>query len=322
MLKIMNLSTYKYDMDRYENDKENINKFLKNHKIDAIELLGPLEYKEDLISKKVIKGIHLKHYPMWLDFWNGNEKGMLEDFKSIEDVINHYGGTNKKAIINHYIKEIKVAQDLNAEYVVFHVSHVKLKNCYDYNFTYSDKDVLDATVELVNDIFKNLDTDIKILFENLWWPGLTMLDKSLVKEFIEKIKYKNKGFMLDTGHLLNTNLEINTEEEAIDYLIDTVNNLGDLKKYIKGIHLSKSISSEYVKSQILKYQNEEVKINEINDNIIFHILKIDQHKPFTNKKIKSLIDIIKPKYLVYEFITTSIDQLSEYINIQDKTLGL
>ncbi|WP_270941141.1 TIM barrel protein [Romboutsia lituseburensis] len=322
MLKIINLSTYRFDMDRYENNSENINKFLKNHKVDAIELLAPLGYEEELISKDIIKGVHLKHYPMWLDFWNGDKEGLLEDFNSVEDVINFYGGNSKKDIIDHYKKEIKAAESLNAEYAVFHVSHVKLNHCYSYDFTYTDKNVIDSTIELVNEIFKDLDTNINILFENLWWPGLRMVDCELVKYFIENIEYENKGFMLDTGHLLNTNLNINTEEEGIDFLIDTVNNLGELKEYIKGIHLSKSISSKYVKEQISKFSNTSKKIDVFNEEVYFHVAKIDEHKPFTNKKIKQLLNIINPKYLVYEFITTSLDELSEYINIQDEALGL
>lgn len=322
MLKIINLSTYRFDMDRYENNSENINKFLKNHKVDAIELLAPLGYQEELISKDIIKGVHLKHYPMWLDFWNGNKEGLLEDFNSVEDVINFYGGNSKKDIIDHYKKEIKAAESLNAEYAVFHVSHVKLNHCYSYDFTYTDKNVIDSTIELVNEIFKDLDTNINILFENLWWPGLRMVDCELVKYFIENIEYENKGFMLDTGHLLNTNLNINTEEEGIDFLIDTVNNLGELKEYIKGIHLSKSISSKYVKEQISKFSNTSKKIDVFNEEVYFHVAKIDEHKPFTNKKIKELLNIINPKYLVYEFITTSLDELSEYINIQDEALEL
>lgn len=58
--------------------------------------------------------------------------------------------------------------------------------------------------------------------------------------------------MLDTGHLLNTNLDINTEEEVIDYLIEMIN----------------------------------------------------------------------PKFLVYEFITTSLEELTNFIKIQNKALDL
>ena len=39
-------------------------------------------------------------------------------------------------------------------------------------------------------------------------------------------------------------------------------------------------------------------------------------------KIKNLIEMINPKFLVYEFITTSLEELSNFIKIQDKVLGL
>ncbi len=119
-----------------------------------------------------------------------------------------------------------------------------------------------------------------------------MTDPELVRYFIENIEYEHKGLMLDTGHLLNTNLDINTEEEGIDYLIETVKNLGDMKDYIKGIHLSKSLSGKYVKNQIEKYKKIEIDSNKANNEIIYHILKIDEHKPFTSNKINNLIEMI------------------------------
>lgn len=322
MYKIINLSTYEYDMKKFDNDTKNINDFLNSNNIDGIELFGISLYSEGIIPKYKVKGVHLRHYPMWLDFWNNNKEGMLDDFKSLEDAKRSYGGNDKKSIISEFRKEIILAEELEAEYVVFHVSNVKLKHCFDYKFTYTDKEVIDGTIEMINEIFKNLDTNITILFENLWWPGLRLVDKGLVEYFIENIQYENKGIMLDTSHLINTNLEINNEEEGIDYLIDTVNNLGEMKKYIKGIHLSKSNSSEYVKSQICKYNDLELDIDEMNEKIIYHVMEIDQHNPFTNKGIKKLIDIINPEYLVYEFITYSIDELREFIKIQDEALDL
>lgn len=35
----------------------------------------------------------------------------------------------------------------------------------------------------------------------------------------EKIKHKNVGIMLDTGHLMNTNPELQTEEDGIEYIL-------------------------------------------------------------------------------------------------------
>ena len=105
-------------------------------------------------------------------------------------------------------------------------------------------------------------------------------------------------------------------------LVETISNLGDMKDYIKGIHLSKSLSGKYVKEQIEKYKNKDIDYSEVNNEIIYHILNIDEHKPFTNNKINNLIEMINPKFLVYEFITTSLEELSDFIKTQNKVLGL
>ena len=276
MIKAINLSTYQYDMDRYNNNYKNVNKFLEDNNINAIELFGLQLYNEELIPKDKIIGAHLMHYPVWLDFWNEDEEGLFEEFSSKEDIINYYGKLDKKVIIDKYREEIKIAEKLNAEYAVFHVSNVRTKDCFNYEFTYTDKEVVDATIEIVNEIFKGLDN----------------------------------------------NITIHNEEEGIEYLIETISNLGDMKDYIKGIHLSKSLSGKYVKEQIEKYKNKDIDYSKANNEIIYHILNIDEHKPFTDNKINNLIEMINPKFLVYEFITTSLEELSNFIKIQDKVLGL
>ena len=109
MIKAINLSTYQYDMDRYNNNYKNVNKFLEDNNINAIELFGLQLYNEELIPKDKIIGAHLMHYPVWLDFWNEDEEGLFEEFSSKEDIINYYGNLDKKVIIDKYREEIKIA---------------------------------------------------------------------------------------------------------------------------------------------------------------------------------------------------------------------
>ena len=250
MIKAINLSTYQYDMDRYNNNYKNVNKFLEDNNINAIELFGLQLYNEELIPKDKIIGAHLMHYPVWLDFWNEDEEGVFEEFSSKEDIINYYGNLDKKVIIDKYREEIKIAEKLNAEYAVFHVSNVRTKDCFNYEFTYTDKEVVDATIEIVNEIFKGLDNNITILFENLWWPGLKMTDPELVRYFIENIEYENKGIMLDTGHLLNTNLDINNEEEVIKIAKDCEIDFKDNNIYLNGEILKDEIRTMEVSNNV------------------------------------------------------------------------
>ncbi|MBU3143216.1 TIM barrel protein [Clostridium sp. CF012] len=322
MLKLINLSTYQCDMDRFHCHSSEITNFLGKHNIDGVELLNPLIWDENIVPRSIVRGVHLKYYPTWLDFWNNNESELLRQFGSMEKVKNYYGGTTRECIIDHYRNEIQQADKIGAEYVVFHVAHVQVEHSYTYDFTYTDEEIIDAAAELINEVFKCLNTNIKLLFENLWIPGLTMLSKDMLLRLLEAVQYSNSGFMLDTGHLMNTNFDLNNEKEGIRYILDTVSNLGELKKFIKGIHLNCSLSGKYVKEQIQANQKCKLPINEMKKNVLFHIMKIDMHKPFSDIDVKKLIDFINPEYVIYEFITNSFVELDEYITIQNKALQI
>ncbi len=290
--------------------------------MDGVELLNSLMWDEKILPSNIVRGVHLKYYPTWLDFWNNKESELLRQFGSMNEIINYYGGTTKKCIIEHYRKEIQQADKIGAQYVVFHVAHVQVEHSYTYDFTYTDEEVIDATAELINEVFKGLDTNIKLLFENLWIPGLTMLKKDMLLRLLESVHYCNTGFMLDTGHLMNTNLDLNNEKEGIQYILDTVNNLYELKKFIKGIHLNCSLSGKYVKEQIQSNLKNTLSFNDMKENVYSHIMKIDMHKPFSDISVKKLIDLINPEYVIYEFITSSLEELEAYITIQNKALQI
>lgn len=320
MLKLMNLSTYNYDLERFNCDSQQITSFLEKHKMDGVELLNPIMWEESIIPKKIVKGVHLKYYPTWLDFWNGNKNALLEQFKSMDVVEKYYEGISREVMIQHYRKEIEMATKIGAEYVVFHVAHVEVEHTYDYNFTYADYEIIDAGIDLINEIFKNLKTNVRILFENVWWPGFTMLDKNIAFRLLDKVQYPNKGFMLDTAHLMNTNLYLKDEKQGVEYIINTINGLGELKSLIKGIHLNCSLSGEYVRSEInkKKLDEKEFTLNPMSEETFMHVFRIDSHKPFTDNSAKRLVEVISPEYLVYEFVAGSIGQLEEYIETQDR----
>ena len=97
-----------------------------------------------------------------------------------------------------------------------------------------------------------------------------------------------------------------------------------MKDYIKGMHLNYSLSGEYVLETIKKYRNEKLEGNFKDKymNSYFHIYKIDYHDPFINRRVGEIINKLDLDYLVYEFLTDSLDELKEYIEEQDKYLQL
>ncbi|MBV7275199.1 TIM barrel protein [Clostridiaceae bacterium UIB06] len=320
MLKLMNLSTYSYDLERFDFDSQKITDFLEKHYMNGVELLNPIMWEEKILPKKIVKGVHLKYYPTWLDFWNGNRRSLLKQFKSMDAVEKYYEGISRDIMIQHYRKEIETATKIGAEYMVFHVAHVEVEDTYDYKFAYSDAEVVEAGIDLINQVFSGIDTNIKLLFENMWWPGFTMLDKNIAFKLLNRVEYPNKGFMLDTAHLMNTNLYLKDEKEAVEYIINRVEEFGELKNLIKGIHLNCSLSGEYVRSQIKKKneESEEFDLNPMSEEVFMHVFKIDSHKPFTDNSARKLIEFIKPEYLIYELVASSTGELEEYIETQDR----
>ncbi|EYE89510.1 xylose isomerase [Fervidicella metallireducens AeB] len=322
MIKLINISTFATDLKRFEYDSERMTAFLKRNNLDGFEVLNINNWNGALPPKNTIKGVHLRYFPIWLDFWKENNCELINQFKTMDNVEKYYGGRTRDTIIEHYRDEITKASMSGAHYVVFHVSHVQLEHTYTHKFTYSDFDVATAAIELINEIFRGIKTEITLLLENLWWPGLTFLDKKIVEELLNRIEYPNKGFMLDTAHLMNTNPYLKNQEEGIEYILDTIRKIGDLKQHIKGLHLNCSLSGDY----ILQYLNDKsVKFNSFDfynayGEVFNHIFNIDRHLPFSSPKVRTLVEYINPDYLTYEFLSSSLSQLEEYISIQDKAL--
>lgn len=323
MLKLFNLSNHDIDLGKFSFDHSRLEAFIKDFGFDGIELIQNNEWKEEQIPSRFVKGMHMRFWPVWLDFWNGNANELQRQFGNMDTLRHYYGGDSRKAMVDWYKKELETAIRLKAEYVVFHISHVLPEHCFNYRFTYTDNEVVKAGIELLNEVLDGVSGEFRLLVENLWWPGLTLLDDALAKELLAGVKYPNKGFMLDISHMMNTNLQLADEDEAVDYILRMVNRLGVIAGEIKGIHLNSSLSGEYVKSQFGNGSifNEKDFFKRYCDSYA-HVLQIDRHVPFKSTSIRKVLDFVNPDYLVYEFLTENIKILEEYAAAQNSVLGL
>ncbi|SHJ56046.1 Xylose isomerase-like TIM barrel [Hathewaya proteolytica DSM 3090] len=324
MKTLINTSNWQGDLDRLGENCKQVEEFLINNHLDGVELIqcGDIDYKR--IDKNNIVGLHLPYYPMCMDLFNDDSEGLKRTFGS-EDISHRFYNGNREDLIKQYREQLQLARELKVEYVVFHVSHVLVKDCYTYKYEYSDEQVIDATIKFINDVLQGEQYDFYFLLENLWWPGLTFLNNELAEKLLKGIKYDKKGFMLDTGHLMNTNIYLKTEKEAVEYIINILKGMGTLCKYIKGVHLSVSLSGEYVqetKQKQIKFAlpSSYEEYLEQYKNTYNHIFKIDHHKPFTEDHVKEIFDYINPEFLVYEFIAHDGDTLEKYIKIQNESL--
>lgn len=325
MKRLFHLSTVKRQLDWFGHDWESIKEFVEKQNIEGIELGLTMDYDLTQIPKDIITGVHLSFYPMWLDFWRQDTKKLQKLFHNEEEIQKYYGGLTPEILIENYKKQFERAKSLEAEYMVFHVCHILPEDSFTWQFDYSDQEVMEATLELVNAVFGADEEGPTLLFENLWWPGLTYLNKDLAKNFIERVNYKNKGYLVDVSHLTLTNGKIGREEEVYKYIKKVIDDLGDTAKWIKGMHLNKALPKFYMSrdhSYLLeKYRREKDPMRQRNI-LKTHINMLDNHKPFDHEAAKKIVGLIKPQYCVYETAPESRYELAYFINKQNKALGL
>lgn len=312
MLKLCNFSNYPDELKMFQ--AEGVHHFLREHGLDGVELLFGQEWRKEQLPRECIKGVHLPFYGSWLDFWLDDKRALAQEFGTLEKAYDYYGGTQPECLVDTYCQAIEQATEIGAQYAVFHVSHVSQQEIFSYHFKFTDEQVIRASAELLNDVFKRLDTNIYLLLENLWWPGLSLCDKVMAELLLSSVEYANKGFMLDTGHLMNTCRELDSQQAGIEYILSILERLGDMAAYIRGIHLHCSLSGSYVRSVI--YDKKKFDMNEA----LQHVFKIDQHKPFSHQDVRRILDYVQPEYLVHEFMYSSKQQLANYLDIQSRAL--
>ncbi|HIU63583.1 MAG TPA: TIM barrel protein, partial [Candidatus Avacidaminococcus intestinavium] len=196
-------------VDGYPSDiprkQEVIQQFLQKTGIDGLELF--LYCNKPLIHsyRETTVGVHLKYWPYWVEFWNGNTENLLHTLGTPEKIQEFYfGARNKDEWIVAIKENIKRALQEEPEYLVWHVSDSDNEEAFTYQFKHSDQEVIQATIEVFNQVSSVIPKTVTVLFENLWWPGMTLLNKELTANFFAELNCDNVGIMLDTGHLMNT----------------------------------------------------------------------------------------------------------------------
>ena len=269
-----------------------------------------------IITPSSVVGLHMHYFPFWLDFYKGNSERVAAEFDSLDKAFLYYGGTNKDALIRRFKSDLDTAHKYEAEYVVFHVSESSAAENFTLSFEHTDAEVIDASCEILNEVFADEDGSIALLVENLWQSGFKFTCPNMTKRLLDGISYKNKGIMLDTGHLLHTNTAIKTQEEGIDYIHSMLDCHKELCTHIRGVHLNQSITGDYIERIKTSPPPLLPTYEERSMQMFMHAFKTDMHLPFTCSKVKALIERISPEYLTFEFMTSSREEHSLFLKQQ------
>jgi len=299
----------------------NLTGYCRDNSLDGIELyLYDLEPFPNMGVSETV-GVHLKYWPTWMDFWK-QDKARLDKFYPDKRLLRQYfqGASSREEWLEVVRRNIKAALYYEPEYLVWHVAEADLESIFTWSFAYDSKQVLAATVEVFREIIDCVPKNVHFLFENLWWPGLRLTEPLLVGHFFEdlyRIGHENMGIMLDTGHLMNTNQELASEAEGIEYILKAGKALGSLKALVQGFHLSCSLSGSYQR-QFLSTVRADKNWHFTTDNmtIMRHIAAIDQHRPFRSVSVKPLVEFFQPIYVNHELYYDSLEEMTGLIKLQ------
>ncbi len=319
MLELVNLSNDPCDLQGLlGGDPLRLEHFLQQHGLAGIEFMPCAPWDGKLPFPACIQGVHLRFWPNWLDFWQWNIPELRREVGNAECVRAVYGET-RQDWLGLWRQNVREAVRCGAQYVVFHVADARTSELYCRRFFHRDEEVVRAAAAVVNAVMEGLPEECMLLFENLWWPGLTFCEPPLAQLLLELTEHQNSGFMLDTGHLMNTNLSLRTEQEGMDYVIRTVEKMGVLRERIRGIHLHCSLSGAYVEA-MRRTHPEKMDILPDWQQVMDYILHTDQHRPFVSGVAEPLLADLRPDWLVHEFIPASYADWETKVSCQRHSL--
>ncbi len=313
-----NLTTCGEDLDRFK-DRGALLRQLEG--FDGLELLCCDEDPRALIPPERVVGVHMCFFPYWLDFWRGDKAACLREFGGEKAMTAYYGGDTREALLTRFRRDLDAAARYGAEYVVFHVSDAAVEESFTGRYRHSDEEVADAACELLNTLFEGRSEGPLLLLENLWQPGLKLTSPALTERLLEGVAYPRTGLMLDTGHLLHTDLSLKTQREGLSYIHRVLDGQGALTERIRGVHLNQSLTGGYVR----RVQKRPPALSEEYEKRALQTLRyafrVDRHKPFTCAGVEGLIARIAPDYLTFEFISPSAPAQKRMLERQRRALG-
>ncbi len=279
---------------------------------DGLEMFTLFEkVPEEYIS--ISPSVHLPFAIDWYRGWQG--KADLSEFD--ESNVKHVMyGRDREEMAKNISEAIAFAAEIEPAYGVFHASNTNVEEVMFREQTDDSKDVLSAFCELMNmtvSRFKGGEPPLKLAFENLWWPGLKLLDPWEYDFMTDNLEFDNWGFCLDTGHMMNTLTDAYEEDHCIDRLLGIFQNYPkEMKDRICTMHLHFSTSSEYRSTFEPSARPKGETMQETISRSYEHVMKIDQHRPFTSSRCKLLVDELQPDFVTHEIVGDSVKALEGF----------
>ncbi|MDD4127499.1 MAG: TIM barrel protein [Methanomicrobium sp.] len=315
----LNFSVYQFDIDKFNGDWKILKQMLRNYGLGGVELLTDFKQVPENIPPEIVGAVHFPSFMGMYRVWTDNSF-TIPDYIN-KDLINYfYGGCTKDEILSNFCNCINYAESKKPAYGVYHAGYMETEHAFLKHKFASDREVLKVSAEFLNEAaasFPGGEPPFYIAIENLWWPGLTFLDPDAALEFMEMLEFKKWFFMLDTGHLMSAYGDCHCEEEGIEKVLSILN-MQDKQVIdkIQGVHLHFSASGDYQRTMHEPDEFKEMPFEEKSAAIMRHLKFFDEHRPFTSKRCRKIIEFVKPDFVTHEFTGLSRKETDEALKIQ------
>lgn len=275
---------------------------------DGLELLTSYDLPSPDWAQHTVT-VHLPYATDWLAGWEGRPYDVDEGMTRFLTF-----GRDKDEVIGHIRKAMECASVLNPEYGVMHACNADVTELIEREYTRSDRYVISRFCEMMNSVVSTMQggaPPFTLAFENLWWPGMRLVNASDYKEMERRLEFDDWCICLDTGHMMNCLPGICTEDEGIDAVLQVLDKYDStILDRIRGVHLHYSASYGYRSSFIEHSLDDD--IMRFIESAYNHVSLIDQHMPFSSDRCNEILDILRPDVVVHELPGSKTDMISDF----------
>jgi hypothetical protein len=301
---------------------EVVRSFIQAEELDGIELVlgkgpGGVPVPDDLV-----KTVHLPIWPGWTRPWQ--EPQSIPAGCGPSQIAAHYGAATPERLMERFCHNLRQAASLRAAYAVVHASHYEPEEIRTQTARYSSREILAATASFANALasrYPGGEPPVTLAFENLWFPGLTFLAPGDAEYFAGLLTFDNWIFVLDTGHLMSA-LQSRSEHEGIRDVIRVIERLPvATRQRIRAVHLHCSTSGEHHEAESPPLALDGMPYRKRARVLADYHRQIDEHRPFADPACRKIVTMIRPEFLVHEFVANTPDTMQAAIRQQKALLG-
>lgn len=320
MQQLLSVPEDRVGRNHYRHSWDIVGSFIRGEGLDGIELVLGTGSGTVPVPKGLVKTVHLPIWPGWTRAWQ--EPQSIPAGWDPARIAAHYGATTRESLMDRFCQNLGRAAAYRAAYAVVHPSYNEPWETGLQPARYGSREVLAATASFANALAVRSpggEPQVTLAFENLWSPGLTFLSPGEAEYFTSLLTFDNWIFVLDTGHLMNA-LQSHSEREGIRNVIRVIGQLPAVtRQRIRAVHFHCSTSGKYQQAQACPLLHPGMTHGEKARAHADHRRRIDEHRPFSDTACREIVRMIRPEFLVHEFVTDTPEKMQAAIQ-QQKTL--